>query len=136
MSATLFGTALIGTWYVMKTKMPSKPNRQTAQRNDTTKLIKRVQPSKRNTFHPFNTGLAPTDKHERIFNYGCPAWKDKTTINNYIKMKDDIWLDYHLTTDSWDNRINERNPNPVYNGAIIPLGKKPTTKQDIVLSST
>lgn len=133
MSATLLGSALVGSWYFMNTKYPSKPNKSLAKRNDANSLIKRVQPTKRNAFHPFHTGLTTVDKNEKIFNYGCPAWKDKNVINNYIKMKDDIWLTTYLSTDKYDGYLNERNWNPKYNGAVVPLGKKKSEPQVITL---
>ena len=120
--ATFLGSALIGGWYIMhKTMPPSIPESQ--KRNKTTTLYNRVQPQSR-VAHAMATHLTITDSQERVLNQQSPAFRDKQTRMSLLRSKDDLWLDYHLNNDRYDNLINERDPNPRYNGVINRLEKK------------
>ena len=120
--ATFLGSALIGGWYIMHKTMPPKiPEQQ--KRNKTTTLYNRVQPKSRIS-QAMATHLTVTDRQERVLNIASPAFRDKATRDNLLKSKDDLWLEHQLNNDRYDNLINERDPNPRYNGNVIRLEKR------------
>ncbi len=118
---TAVGALCIGGWYMLHKTMPP-PVPETMKKN--TSLYARLPPQHQIT-QPFATHFTPTDRDLRVLNSTSPMFKQKKVRDDFVKRKLDLWLKHRLENDAFDTLLNERNPNPKYNGRIIPLVKRP-----------
>lgn len=117
---TAVGAMCIGGWYMLHKSMAPRL-RDTEIK--TKSLFSRLPPQHQIT-QPFATNFTPTDRDIRVLNPVSGMFRKKNVRDDLIDRKLDLWLKHRLENDPYDNLLNERNPNPKYNGRVIPLLKR------------
>lgn len=124
---TALGAMCIGGWYMLHKTVPP-PVEDTMKKN--TSLYARLPPQHQIT-QPFATHFSPTDRDLRILNPLSPMFRKQKVRDEFVDQKLHLWLKHRLENDPYDNLLNERNPNPKYNGRVIPLVKRPYHASEI-----